>query len=333
MKLPISGALALLCAAASGPGVHAEDFPQAEISNGLIHARLYLPDAQRGYYRATRFDWSGSIASLEYQGHSYFGVWFPNYDPKLNDSIPGPVEEFRTGSTTPGYDDARPGGTFLRIGVGVLRKPEEPRFNQFETYEIVDSGRWSVETAPDSVTFTHEVADPASGYAYLYRKTVRLVKGAPQMAIEHSLKNTGRRALETNVYNHQFFMLDGQPTGPDVVVRFPFEPKPAADFHGLAEIRGNELRYLKELEQRQSAASDLAGFGVGARDFDLRVENRKTGAGVRVTGDQPLWKLYFWSIRTTVCPEAYVNLKIEPGRESRWRLLYDFYTVPPPAAQ
>src|ERR1700682_1040578 len=31
----------------------------------------------------------------------------------------------------------------LRIGVGVLRKPEEPRFQQFKTHEIVDSGKWT----------------------------------------------------------------------------------------------------------------------------------------------------------------------------------------------
>src|SRR5690625_8028790 len=49
------------------------DFPKAIISNGLIEATLYLPDKQTGYYRATRFDWSGVIGSLEYNGHSYFG--------------------------------------------------------------------------------------------------------------------------------------------------------------------------------------------------------------------------------------------------------------------
>jgi len=32
------------------------DFPQAEISNGLIKAKLLLPDAQSGYYQYTRFD-------------------------------------------------------------------------------------------------------------------------------------------------------------------------------------------------------------------------------------------------------------------------------------
>src|SRR6185295_14647599 len=71
---------------------HAAGFPQAEISNGILHARLYLPDAEKGYYRSTRFDWSGVMPSLEYRGHSYCGQWFPQYAPTINDAIMGPVE-------------------------------------------------------------------------------------------------------------------------------------------------------------------------------------------------------------------------------------------------
>src|SRR5437016_7325925 len=100
---------------ALGLTLSAAEFPEAQITNGQIKAKLYLPDAEKGYYRATRFDWSGVIASLEYKGHNYFGVWFPKYDPKLHDSITGPVEEFRTGDTGLGYADAKPGGTFIRI--------------------------------------------------------------------------------------------------------------------------------------------------------------------------------------------------------------------------
>jgi len=315
--------LALTSLTAAGP-------PQAEISNGSIHAKLYLPDAANGYYRATRFDWSGVVASLEFRGHSYFGVWFPRYDPKIHDAITGPVEEYRTGDSALGYADAKVGESFVRIGVGLLKKPEEQRFQQFETYDIVDNGKWTVKAAADSVEFTQELTGPASGYAYLYKKTVRLAKGAPRLVIEHSLKNTGKKTIETNVYNHGFFMIDNQPSGPDFSVKFPFEVKAAADLHGLAEVSGKELHYLRELNPGgESVHSELTGFGDSARDFDFRVENRKTGAGVHVTGDRPLWKIDFWSIRTTLCPEAYINMKIEPGQESHWSLTYDFYVTPP----
>src|SRR6186997_3466613 len=72
-----------------------EDVPQAKITNGIIKAKFYLPDAEKGYYRATRFDWSGVIPGLEYKGHQYFDQWNQSpYNPKLNDAIQGPVQEF-----------------------------------------------------------------------------------------------------------------------------------------------------------------------------------------------------------------------------------------------
>src|SRR6266581_3391341 len=59
--------------------------PQIEISNETIRAKLYLPDAAEGFYRATRFDWSGVIHSLVYQGHDYYGPWFSGFDPSVRD--------------------------------------------------------------------------------------------------------------------------------------------------------------------------------------------------------------------------------------------------------
>src|SRR5579862_2222134 len=302
----------------------AAEIPQAEISNGLVHAKLYLPDAQRGYYQATRFDWSGVIASLEYKNHTYFGQWFEHYDPKINDAITGPVESY--GAL--GYEEAKPGGTFVRIGVGVLRKPDEKQINDFNTQAIVDSGKWTVRTGPDWVEFVQELNDAASGYAYIYRKTVRLTKDKPEMVLEHSLKNTCKKRIETDVYQHNFFVIDGQPSGPDFVVKFPFEPRATRDLTGLAAVDGKQLVYLKELEKGQSIYTLLEGYGTTAKDYDFHVENRKTGAGLRQVGDRPISKLAFWSIRTTVCPEAFIDVKVEPGSEMNWQTVYEFYTLP-----
>src|SRR5882724_7542177 len=175
--------------------------PQAEISNAKVKAKLYLPDAERGYYRATRFDWSGIVASLQAGGHEYFGVWFPRYNPKTNDAITGPVEEFLASQ---GYEEAKPGETFVRIGVGALKKPDERAYRQFGTYEIVDPGKWTVKQGPGWIEFTQELSDTA-GYAYVYRKRVSLTAGKTEMVLEHSLKNTGKKIIASNVYNHNFY--------------------------------------------------------------------------------------------------------------------------------
>jgi len=304
----------------------AADPPQLEISNSNIKAKLYVPDNATGYYQATRFDWAGVIASLEWKGHNYFGKWFDRYDPKINDAITGPVEEF--GEL--GYADAAVDEAFVKIGVGALRKPPEPVYDKFTTYDILDAGRWVVITAPDRVEFRHSLSN-ASGYAYEYRKNVALRPNG--LVLEHTLRNTGTKPIKTDVYEHNFFMLDAKPTGPAVRVKLPFTPKAAANLRGLAEIRGNEIAFLKELQARDTVLSDITGFSGNVTDYDIRLENSAAGIGVRQTSDRPMSKMVFWSVRNTVCPEAYIDLAVEPGKEVTWRISYEFYPVDKPTGK
>lgn len=302
--------------------IAAQSFPEAQITNGPISARLYFPDGEKGYYRGTRFDWSGQISSLKNGGHEYFGQWFERYDPKLHDAIMGPVEEF--GSV--GYDEAPVGGTFVRIGVGVLRKPEEKEYQRFKTYEIVDGGEWRVRPSKDRIEFTHTLTS-ADGYGYVYTKTITLTPGQPEMLIEHSLRNTGKNAIKTWQYNHNFFVIDGKPTGPAASAKFPFELRSTRPFatDAAASATGNTIAYSRELQKGQSVYGEFEG---GDR-YDVRIENREAGAGVHVSGDRPVSKLVFWSIRSTLCPELYIDLAVNPGAETKWTYTYRFYPLKP----
>jgi len=310
-----------------GGVVSAAEPPKAKISNGVIDAEFYLPDPANGYYRGTRFDWSGVISSLRFKGHNYFGQWFEKYDPKLHDAIMGPVEEFKTNEAGLGFDEAKAGGKFIRIGVGVVQRPDDRPYRAFKTYDILDNGQWSVKPGKDSIEFIQRL-DSDIGYAYTYTKTIRLAEGKPVMTIEHSLRNTGAKVIESALYDHNFFVMDGQPTGPDSSVQFAFQPRAARDLKGVAEVQGSRLVYKKELAQGESILTELEGFGPSASDYDIRMENRKAGIGVHITGDQPIGKLVYWSIRTTFCPEPYINLRAEPGREAKWKYTYEFYTLP-----
>src|SRR4051795_8775205 len=84
--------------------------PRAELSNGTIRVKLFLPDAANGFYRATRFDWSGMIETVEYGGRTFYGRLFQGSDPAVHDceyrgaeiiagpnpAATGPAEEFNT---------------------------------------------------------------------------------------------------------------------------------------------------------------------------------------------------------------------------------------------
>jgi hypothetical protein len=322
----------------------AADPPQAEITNGVVQAKLYLPDATNGYYRGTRFDWAGVISSLSYQGHTYFGQWFTKYDPSVHDveydaagkgyaasrhsASLGPVNEFTGVERIPlGYAEAPVGGTFIKIGVGVLRKPAEERYSQHNDYEMVDPGTWTTRSGENWVESVQEISN--GDYGYVYRKTVRLVAGKPEMVLEHELRNTGRRVIETSVYNHNFFVIDQQPSGPDFTISLPFDPRATRPMKDLATVEGKQIRYRKVLRNDDVASSPIEGYGDTAADYDFRVENRKTGAGVRVRGDRPLSRFLLWTIGSTLCPEAFNHMRIEPGQQTTWNLTYEFYTLPP----
>lgn len=300
-----------------------DEIPQVNISNELIQATIYLPDVNRGYYRSTRFDWSGVIASLEYNGHSYFGQWFEEHDPYVHDAILGPVEEF----TPLGFEDAEPGEHFVKIGVGALRRPDGENYNRFDLYEIANFGEWSVKTDNNQVEFTHELIDE-SGYSYIYRKVVRLMPEKPELLLEHWLHNTGTRSIESSVYNHNFFVIDQEPTGPNIFTIFPFEvTAEGRGFGSIAEAVDNEIQFKRQLKENEHVySSGLLGLRDTVADYDIRIENRRTEAGVRITGNRPIEKLVFWASSTTSCPEPYIDLYAEPGQEIYWNNRYEFYT-------
>lgn len=299
-----------------------DDVPQAVITNDSIKATLYLPDTATGYYRGTRFDWSGVIANLEYKGHSYFGKWFDKYDPYLHDAISGPVEAF----DPIGYDQAKPGDLFVKIGVGSLRKIDSEPYKFVAPYQHVDKGQWSVQKKADQVRFTHVLKD-AAGYSYEYEKTVKLTKGKPELVLEHRLKNTGKQRIETAVYNHNFLVIDQQPSGPDFRVQFGFPAKPTGDLKDILASKNQELTFLRPLQNRESIYTLVEGYGASASDYDIRVENTKTGAGVRIRSDRPLSKLAFWSNPKNLSPEPFIAINVAPGQAFTWKISYEFYTT------
>src|SRR3954468_18986603 len=286
------------------------NIPRAEISNDAVTVKLYLPDVNEGFYRGTRFDWSGMISEVEYKGHKYFGQWFQRVNPAVHDfsyegsdivaspatAAVGPAEEFVGEAGQPlGYRDAKVGETFVKIGVGVLRKPDDSAYDAFRNYELVNPGKWSVKTSPESVTFLQELSDAASGWNYTYRKTVHVLPGKPEMVIDHSLRNLGARDIVTDVYDHNFLRIDGDTPGPDYTIIMPFQVRTSRPPEKeLAEIRGNRIIYLKKLEGKERVFFPIEGFGNTPADYDIRIENPKHRAALRIRSDRPMQRQTLW---------------------------------------
>ncbi len=321
-------------------------WPAGQITNGLVQVSFYIPDAGKGFYRGTRFDWSGIIYSLRYKGEDYYGRWYTRIDPSIHNNVQrvgtdgkgevvtgiassglGPAEEFLTNDKALGFDDAKPGETFLKIGVGVLRRTDDRPYDRYHDYEIIDGGKWTTKIQNDKVIFTQTLSNPESGYGYVYTKTLYLLPGKPVMRIEHQLLNTGIKMLESSVYDHNFFVTKNHHTGPDYMITTPYPMKISrTQGSGLFRIEGNRLLFTKPLSAMDMVVTWIDGFRPVAEDYSFRVENIRTGTGYSVLGDRPLAQIMLWAIFTNISLESFINLSAGQGKEERWAYEYTYFT-------
>lgn len=295
-------------------------YPSTEISNEEVKMKIYLPDAEKGLYRATRFDWSGVIGSVQYKGHEYFGYWKSTHDPMFHEDLSGPVEGFIEPGL--GYAEAEPGEKFVRIGVGVIEKANEAEYNWRETYKIADHGKWQIDQGKDWITFSHEV-NTDFGFGYVYVKSIRLKSDG--FVIGHSLKNTGSKSIETDQFNHNFFMIDGERSGTAFKISFPYEISTEDDPEGMLLIKDKEISFLRDLVDDDAVFVALSGYGPELEDHKVTVLNQKSGAGVSFQIDKPLYRMVFWSCATTLSPENFIWLSVEPGAEEIWNSEYTLF--------
>ena len=72
----------------------------------------------------------------------------------------------------------------------------------------------------------------------------------------------------------------------------------------------------------------IAGFGSDARDYDIGIENRKIGAGLRMTGSRPMTRLALWSIRSVLSIEPFIDVSVAPGGAvMAWTYTYTYHAV------
>jgi hypothetical protein len=308
--------------------------PHRDISNVLITARLGTTDGTRGFYRGTRFDQAGQVFSLMLNGRQFYGPWFDAVAPDVLDyaydasgqvvagpdsAAIGPVEEFAPVDFTP-----TAGSHFVKIGVGILYQPDTAPYDHYRHYKILDGGRRAIRVTPRSSTYIQTLND--ADIAYVYSKTLALKPNKNELVISHSLKNTGKTAIHTTVYDHNFLRLVPGDNG--IRITFPFQVS-AADppDPGLLRVARNTLTYLRAMKPKERISFPITGYGAGAQDYDFRVADTATGASVHVVGDQPLTRVNIFSIDKVEAVEPTIAIDVLSGQEKRWSYRYT-YSVP-----
>ena len=281
-----------------------------------LEITLTPPDIEKGYYRGTRFDHSGIFLSIVHDGYEIAGKWFDGYDPYKHDTLAGTSEEFEQC----GYDDTKPGETFLKPGVGLLIREDEKPYDHFRLYRIADFGRWTVNYEEDRATFVHKVADERWGY--IYEKTICLIDGNTY-EISHRLQNTGCNEITGDTYNHNFFTFGDSRPGPAIDINFPFKPSGTwrSEYDSVA-LTDNGIRFSRALKAGESVFMGNLKPADGA-EITGEVFSQ-SGDGHRITfhSDKAFHRITFWSNHRVGCIEPFIPYRILPGETLEWKYLY-----------
>ncbi len=220
------------------------------LAAGELSVTVEPPDGKSGWYRGTRFDWSGMTSKVKFGQHELASRWQTGTrNPQANDDIWGFAEEFDNGGPM-GYDQCKPGDTFVKIGVGKLKRTSADPYHFFAPYPIVEPDTWTTKQLDQAISFTqsmeHVPSDPAGvTIKYQYVKTLS-VKHVPasasqpathQLIIKHELTNRADKPLTFTHYNHHFLLVDGDGVGPnyELKLNFPISaPQPRERFSELA---------------------------------------------------------------------------------------------------
>ena len=338
MKRHKTAALALALTALSCHSLSSQP-PSVQIGNKQLHLKIYLPDAQNGFYTGTRFDWSGAITDLEFAGHHLYQPWFVGKDASVRDfaykdegivaapnsAMTGPAEEFQTPIA---YDTTKVGDPFLKLGVGFLRKADDASYAFSKHFDLVDGGKWTTKSDSKSVTAEQVLGAKGSAYAYIYTKTIRLVGDDAKLVIEHHLKNTGRQTLSTKLYDHNFLTVDELPVSAGYTIKVPYTIQPIRQPDAkFVTISGSTARYVTSLQGQDRVAFGLQGFSSDVADYHFEITNAAAHVKITIDGDRPLSNVAVWSVRDVIAVEPFIDIEVAPGQETSWSYTYVYSTA------
>lgn len=220
---------------------------------GDLSVVVYLPKGvkpnERTYYSSTRFDHSSMIGRMVrtkrdaetgkvLTQHVLYDTdqWRVPHDPYWPESGVGLASEFGVGDDGAfcnyrcgwyginevtngvlGYQEAKNGEAFLKIGVGALVKGSCPtcdstddfKFNS--PYEFASTPEWKLTEDPSTNSITLEHQAMLNQYGYQLKREVQLVDDT--LLVHTTLTNLGRVPFSTAWYSHHLFTCDAHPVG------------------------------------------------------------------------------------------------------------------------
>lgn len=332
-------AVAPTTAPASQPASPLDGYPKVVLGDKDFQVEVATPDVDGAYYQGQRFDHTGMIQRVTYKGHVYFDRYQPiPHNPKLHDDIGGLAEEFGI-QNPPGYAEANPGDPFLKIGVGLLKKPGNDIYMFWTPYEVLSPASSRLLSHPEDHLRTPPGNRPNSqpqmkfdlmftqmlgrdkAWSYIYNKGITVDASQGKIIITRNLSNLGKKPIKVEHYSHNFMFFDDKEIDSSYKLEMPqpiiVENK---DFLASATVDGNVIRPSKHLD---GMAGTLFTLADPKAPFTFKVSN-DNGASVTITQSIAPPKFQLWMTTRAFCPEPFTLIDLAPGKSIEWSTTYQF---------
>lgn len=241
----------------------------------------------------------------------------------------------------PGYNEGSNGSSFLKIGVGILRRNSSP-YNFSSNYEVVELAQTTTTWESDRAHFVQTLSGTANGYSCQLEEDV-IVKN-DSILMNYVLTNTGTKTFTTEQYLHNFLTFSQKNVGPNYRVYFPYQmvtsPKVQEWAPPVLKQVGRGLKFvddnppmvsLENMVLYTKTISSVPKTWVYKPDDYLGPDTiavEQSEIGQRVIIDSSLRSAYvgIWTTSYQVSPEQFLIITLAPGEHAAFTRTYKFST-------
>jgi hypothetical protein len=248
--------------------------------------------------RGPRFDTTAAIVSVRVDGKEFLteGGLADEFNPKW--------------ISPPGFDQAKPGEPFLKIGVGVLLRKSEWRYFFGHRYAVKQLAEVEhMAGLPEGVIGFRQRCDSQLGWGYDYEKNYAVDAATRTLVIRYRMENTGEKPFTIEQYTHNWFAFAApKEAGVSHTLHTPF----VLD-EGLSVPGPLPDPIYRMAEQTTSAAANR-----------VRLQNASDGRWVEFTGDFAVSRFALAVDANTFSAEVFGRWALPPGATVTWSRTYRF---------
>lgn len=296
--LILAGLFSVACQSrAAGPIILGDESFQVQIQPDT---RAMIPD------NGPRFDLTAHVKQVTLDQQTFL-------------TSDGLIDEFGiSGVGTLGYDQAKPGEPFLKIGVGLVQRLDDKPYQFWTKYPVTKLAESAPPTiTPDAVTFQQDAT--MGDYAYHYVKSYRVNTDKQQLVISYQITNTGKLPMRFDQYNHDWSLLADPPVGADYSLAADFQiPVPNAPW---LKLENNRLLLTQTIAKPSYQPFDRQAPADKNR---LVLRNDRTGKSIDISGDFPIARFALYVQPDAICPEIFFAAELKPDQTASWNRTYSF---------